>query len=95
VYYYVRSSSSSAQLFRGFVRKPSLASLAIGLVPFAALCFGVPLWDRIYPRVFGLPFNVFWLSAWIVLTPAFMSCAYKIESRRQHGATEKSDRKAL
>src|SRR5690242_3338978 len=33
--------------------------------------------------VFGLPFNLFWLIAWIVLTPFFMAGAYSVEPRRR------------
>jgi len=61
------------------VKKPSLASLLLGLVPFIAICFSVPLWDRIYPTVFGLPFNFFWLISWLFLTPVCMWAAYRLD----------------
>ncbi len=54
------------------MRKPSAGALLLGLVPFAAMCFSVPLWDRIYPMLFGIPFNLFWLISWIVLTTICM-----------------------
>jgi hypothetical protein len=63
-------------------RKPSVAALLLALVPFVAVCFTVPLWDRIEPMPLGLPFNLFWLICWIVLTPLFMWGAYRIEARR-------------
>ena len=62
-------------------RKPSLGALLCALIPFGALCFSVPLWDRIDPILFGLPFNLFWLLLWIVLTPLCMWAAYHIEVR--------------
>jgi hypothetical protein len=52
------------------------------LIPFAAICFSVPLWDRIEPFVLGLPFNFFWLLLWMLLTPLFMWCAYRLERGR-------------
>ncbi len=61
------------------MKKPSLWSLAIGLVPFSGVCFAVPLWDRIHPMVLGLPFNLFWLISWILLTPLCMWGAYLVE----------------
>jgi len=72
------------------VRKPSVSALLLGAIPFAAMCFSVPLWDRIHPMVFGLPFNFFWLISWILLTPLCMRAAYRIESARdkQDGKTE-------
>jgi hypothetical protein len=63
------------------VQRPSGKALLIGLVPFVAMCFSVPLWDRIYPRILGLPFNLFWLALWIVLSSACMELARRLERR--------------
>jgi hypothetical protein len=62
--------------------RPSTAALALALVPFAAMCFSVSLWDRIEPMLFGLPFNLCWLIVWIALTPLCMAWAYHIEAQR-------------
>lgn len=64
------------------MKKPSLAALALALIPFGTMCFSVALWDRIDPMIFGLPFNLFWLICWIVLSPLCMWQAYRIESAR-------------
>jgi hypothetical protein len=48
-----------------------------------AICFSVPLWDRIDSMHLGRPFNLFSLILWIVLTPVFMGRAYRIEAARQ------------
>ena len=63
------------------MRKPSLGAILFGLIPFVAICFSVPLWDRVYPMLLGLPFNLFWLIAWILLTPLCMLGAYKLEMK--------------
>ena len=52
------------------------------MIPFAAMCFTVPLWDRIHPKVLGIPFNLAWLLCWIVLTSLCLAAAYRIESAR-------------
>jgi len=62
------------------VRKPSCGAILFALVPFAAICFSVPLWDRIDPVILGLPFNFFWLIAWLLLTPLCMWGAYRSEA---------------
>ena len=64
------------------MHKPSLRAMMVGLIPVAAMCFSVSLWNRIYPFILGLPFNIFWILAWIILTPVFMSVAYRIETAR-------------
>ena len=65
------------------MRKPSLGAILLALIPFVAICFSVPLWDRIYPMILGLPFNFFWLIAWLLLTPLCMWGAYRQEARRE------------
>jgi hypothetical protein len=64
------------------MRKPSLGSILFALIPFVAICFSVPLWDRIDPMILGLPFNFFWLIAWLLLTPLCMWGAYRNELYR-------------
>lgn len=64
------------------MRKPSPGAILFALIPFTAICFSVPLWDRIYPMVFGVPFNFFWLISWLLLTPACLWGAYCAESKR-------------
>jgi hypothetical protein len=51
-------------------------------IPFAAMCFSVALWDRVDPTILGLPFNLAWLIAWIVLSAACMGVAYRVETAR-------------
>jgi hypothetical protein len=64
------------------MHKPSLQAILVGLIPFIATCFSVPLWDRVHPFVLGLPFNIFWIVLWILMTPVCMTFAYKIERRK-------------
>jgi hypothetical protein len=61
------------------MKRPSLGAILFGLVPFAATCFSVSLWDRVYPMVLGIPFNLFWLILWLLLTPLCMWGAYRVE----------------
>lgn len=63
------------------LKRPSLGSVLLGLIPFIGVCFSVSLWDHVYPTVFGIPFNFFWLISWLVLTPLCMWGAYRLEIR--------------
>jgi membrane protein required for beta-lactamase induction len=63
-------------------KRPSLGALLLALIPFVGVCFFVPLWDRIYPMVLGIPFNLFWLILWIVISPLCMWGAYQFEVPR-------------
>lgn len=64
------------------LKRPAIGSLLLGLIPFVGTCFSVSLWDRIHPMVLGMPFNFFWLTSWLVLTPLCMWGAYRLETRR-------------
>lgn len=64
------------------MNRPSLGAIVVALIPFGAMCFSVALWDRIHPMIFGLPFNVFWLLSWIVLTSLCMLVVYRLEASR-------------
>jgi Protein of unknown function (DUF3311) len=76
------------------VKRPSLGAILFALIPFAATCFSVALWDRVYPMVLGLPFNFFWLTLWLLLTPLCMWGAYRLEeprapdTRREEGGAD-------
>jgi hypothetical protein len=67
---------------RFWMKRPSFWVICLALIPFFAMCFSVPLWDRIYPMVFGLPFNMCWLLSWIVLTSLCMWRVYRLETFR-------------
>jgi membrane protein required for beta-lactamase induction len=64
------------------VKRPSLGALCLALIPFLAMCFSVSAWDRVDPMIFGLPFNMFWLLLWIMLTSLCMWGVYKLEAPR-------------
>ena len=69
------------------MKPPSIGALALGIIPFIAMCFSVALWDRIEPMILGLPFNLFWLILWILLTPCCLWGAYRLD-----GKTARTDR---
>jgi Protein of unknown function (DUF3311) len=69
------------------MKRPSFGALCLGMIPFLAMCFSVSAWDRVYPMVLGLPFNLFWLLAWIVLTSLCLSAAYRLEAAVASGAS--------
>ena len=71
------------------MKRPALGAILLALVPFVAICFSVPLWDRVDPMVLGLPFNLFWLISWIVLSTLCMWAAYHCEVARNGKGGEK------
>ncbi len=53
-------------------------SVLLALLPFVAVCFSVSLWDRVYPLVLGVPFNMAWLIACIPLTSICLWVIYRL-----------------
>jgi hypothetical protein len=53
----------------------------LAATPVAALSVAVPLVNRIEPRLFGIPFLLCWIVAWIVLIPAFLWTIGRLERR--------------
>jgi hypothetical protein len=72
-------------------KTPSARALLLGAIPFVAMCFSVSLWDRVEPRIFGLPFNLAWLVGWIVLTTVCMAIAYRVEAARETSSSPRGD----
>jgi len=63
------------------MKVPPIGAVLLALIPFVGACFSVPLWDRVFPLVLGLPFNLFWLIAWIPLTSLCLWGAYRLQGR--------------
>lgn len=58
------------------------ARVVLTAIPFAGVCGVVPLVNRVSPYVLGLPFFVFWIALWTVLTSACMAAVYLLDPRR-------------
>lgn len=74
------------------MKRPSVAAVFLAIIPFVAMCFTVPVWDRVQPMVLGLPFNIFWLLAWIVLTSACLRAAHHVSLRRERAGEARAGR---
>ena len=63
------------------MKKGTRIALILGAIPFITMVFALPLVNRIEPIILGLPFLLFWLLAWVVLTPVILALAYKLEKK--------------
>lgn len=63
---------------------PSSASLLralLAFVPVAAFTIAIPFVNRIEPRIFGAPFLLGWIVAWVLLTPPLLWIVSRLERR--------------
>ena len=56
---------------------PTVRSYASALIPTLALTIGIPFANHVEPRIFGLPFLLAYIVAWIIVTPIFMYAALR------------------
>jgi hypothetical protein len=63
-------------------KKTPVSAYVIAAVPFLALSFGVLLANRSEPRIWGLPFLLWYLVLWVVATPAFLFVADLLHKHR-------------
>jgi hypothetical protein len=57
-------------------------SVVLGVVPFLTLVLALPFVNRLRPIVLGLPFILFWILLWILLTPVLLFAVDRWEARR-------------
>lgn len=68
------------------MQKGKKYALILGAIPFIMLVLALPLVNRIHPVIFGLPFILFWILAWVILTPLVLLFAYRLE--KKYGSDE-------
>ena len=57
----------------------------LAVVPFLALIVGPFFVNRVEPRVFGAPFLLVWIVAWILLTSLIMAVIYAADPANREG----------
>jgi hypothetical protein len=62
-------------------KKGTKLALLFAAIPFITLVFALPLVNRIEPVILGLPFLLFWILIWVVLTPPILFAAYLLEKK--------------
>jgi len=63
------------------MQKGTKYALILGTIPFITLVFALPLVNRIKPMILGLPFMLFWILSWVILTPLILFVAYILEKK--------------
>ena len=56
---------------------------ALAALPFLGILVGIFFANRVEPYVLGLPFALFWVALWVVLTAAIMAVVYRARPARR------------
>ncbi len=57
-------------------------------LPFLGILGGVIFANRIEPFVLGMPFILFWIVLWVVLTSAIMAIIYQLDPANKEDEPE-------
>jgi hypothetical protein len=52
---------------------------ALSALPFIGILAGIFFANRVEPFVLGLPFALFWVTLWVVLTALIMAIVYRLD----------------
>ncbi|MFC7392860.1 DUF3311 domain-containing protein [Scopulibacillus cellulosilyticus] len=51
----------------------------LAFVPFVGMLGFLPFVNRVTPYILGMPFILFWMVLWVVITSAAMGAIYKFD----------------
>lgn len=58
----------------------------LAALPFLGILVGVTFANRVEPFVLGMPFILFWIVAWVLLTSVIMAVVYRLDpTNREDG----------
>jgi hypothetical protein len=55
----------------------------IAIIPFIGLLGGVPFANKVTPYVFGMPFVLFYIVLWVVITSGIMAIVFKLDPKNK------------
>jgi Protein of unknown function (DUF3311) len=64
----------------------------LAILPAVGMLGGVPFANRAEPYVLGLPFLLFWIVTWVLLTSAIMGIILALDRRSGASGAERGER---
>ncbi|CAN5745817.1 MAG: DUF3311 domain-containing protein [Rubrobacter sp.] len=58
----------------------------LAALPFLGILVGVGFVNRVEPLVLGMPFILFWIVMWVVLTSIIMAIVYRLDPTNREDA---------
>ena len=60
----------------------------LGALPFLGILGGIVFANRVEPFVWGMPFILFWIVTWVVLTSVIMFIIYNLDPANKEDEAE-------
>jgi len=58
------------------------------IIPFIGMCVLLPAANRIEPYILGVPFLLFWIVLWMILSSVILYIVYKIDPANEGSEVE-------
>lgn len=58
------------------------------LIPFIGMCVLLPVANRIEPYILGVPFLLFWIGLWMILSSVILLIVYKLDPANEGSEVE-------
>ncbi|MED0669967.1 DUF3311 domain-containing protein [Aneurinibacillus aneurinilyticus] len=60
----------------------------LGLIPFIGMLGGLPFANKVTPYILGMPFLLFWIVLWVILSLVVMAIINFIDPANQGGGIQ-------
>lgn len=60
----------------------------LGLIPFVGMLGGLSFVNQVKPLVLGMPFLLFWMVLWVILTSVCIAAMYYLDEKQKHDNEE-------
>jgi hypothetical protein len=60
----------------------------LAALPFLGILGGIVFANRVEPFVLGMPFILFWIVLWVVLTSGIMAVVYRLDPANKEDEAE-------
>jgi hypothetical protein len=60
----------------------------LAALPFLGILGGIVFANRVEPFVLGMPFILFWIVLWVVLTSGIMAIVYRLDPANKEDEAE-------
>ena len=57
----------------------------LAVIPFIGFLGGVPFVNKVNPYILGMPFFLFWIVMWVVITSGILAIIFKLDPRNRRG----------
>lgn len=57
----------------------------LALLPFLGILGGISFANKVTPYIMGMPFILFWIVMWVVLTSGIMAIIFKLDPANKEG----------